>query len=136
MKKEDKTKLSPGELEILEILWTDGDLTIRQTQEALDTRGRKLGYTTVQTRMDQMVAKGLLIRAKEYGGQYHPAVTRDKVTGKFFDLIEKLCRGNIAPLMVHLAGKRRLKDEEVATMRELLKQLDDEKKQTKKQPKK
>lgn len=130
MKIEQK-KLTPGELEILEILWTDGNLTLRQTQEAFEKRGRKLGYSTVQTRMDRMVDKGLLERTKEYGGQYQPKVLRENVSGKFFDLIEDLCRGNIAPLMVHLAGKRRLKDEEVATMRQLLEKLDDEKEEEK-----
>ena len=107
-------------MEILDILWTSGDLTLRETQEAFERRGRKISYSTVQTRLERMVNKGLLERSKDYGGKYSPALERDQVSGKYFDLIETLCRGNIAPLMVHLAGKRRLEPEEVAALRQIL----------------
>ena len=118
--KSEQNSLSPGEMEILDILWSGGDLTLRETQEAFEQRGRAISYSTVQTRLERMVNKGLLKRSKDYGGKYHPTLEREQVSGKYFDLIETLCRGNIAPLMVHLAGKRRLKPEEVAALRKLL----------------
>ncbi|MGL6196302.1 MAG: BlaI/MecI/CopY family transcriptional regulator [Thermoguttaceae bacterium] len=123
--KKKQIALSPGEMEILEILWTSGDLTLREVQEAFEVRGRKISYSTVQTRLERMVNKELLGKTKDYGGKYKPTIRRENVSGKVFDMVEELCRGNIAPLMVHLAGKRKLKPEEVATMRRLLDEIDE-----------
>lgn len=125
MKKKQKS-LSPGELEILDILWTDGDLSLRETQEAFEARGRKISYSTVQTRLERMMNKGLLERSKDYGGKYRPTIRRENVSGKFFDLIETLCHGNLAPLMVHLASKRKFNAEEAATLRKLLDEMEEE----------
>lgn len=118
-----KTKISPGEMELLEILWEMGPLTARRTQEALQARGRTVSYPTVHTRLDRMLDKGLLRRERDYGGAYRPLLERENVSGKFFDLIEELCRGNIAPLMVHLSEKRRFKPEEIETMEKILADL-------------
>ena len=122
-----KTKISPGEMEILEILWEKGPLTARRMQEALTDRGRTVQYPTVHTRLDRMLEKGFLVRERDYGGAYRPLLERENVSGKFFDLIEDLCRGNIAPLMVHLAGKRKFRPEELETMEKILKEMKREK---------
>ena len=56
-----------GELEsaVMDVVWSAGDpLTVRQVQAALAAE-RLLAYTTVQTVMDRLTRKGLLVRRPE-----------------------------------------------------------------------
>ena len=47
-------RLGAGELELLEVLWQQGPSTISEAQSGLE---REQGYTTVQTRLERLVAK-------------------------------------------------------------------------------
>lgn len=53
--------LGPLEVEVMQVLWTAGDLSVRDVVEKLD---RKLAYTTVMTTLDRLFKKGLLDRQK------------------------------------------------------------------------
>ena len=64
-------RLASGEIEILEILWQAGSATI---SEAHDAHVRKIGYTTVQTRLNRLVEKGLV---------RNPALTRRRTKQSF-----------------------------------------------------
>ncbi len=123
-KEAEKIALSPGELEILEVLWTDGPRTIKETVDGLAERGRRLGYSTVNTRLERMIKKGLLKREQKFGGRYSPNCERSQVVNRFFDPLQNLT--NFAPLILGLASKRELRDEEIAAMRQLLNELSDE----------
>jgi hypothetical protein len=59
--------LAAGELEILEMLWREGSVTIREAQDAL---ALGIGYTTVQTRLERLVKKCLAHKSRT-----RPAVT-------------------------------------------------------------
>ena len=55
-------KLTKLELQIMETLWTKGEASIREVQEAFPEKGRP-AYTTVQTtvyRLEQRTARWLL----------------------------------------------------------------------------
>lgn len=117
----EKLALSPGELEILDVLWTDGPRTIKETVNGLAARGRRLGYSTVNTRLDRLARKGLLTREQTFGGRYSANCERSQVVNRFFNPLENLA--NFAPLILGLASKRELRDEEVAAMRQLLDEL-------------
>jgi len=53
--------LGPLELQVMEVLWTAGALSVRDVVEKLD---RRLAYTTVMTTLDRLFKKGLLDRQK------------------------------------------------------------------------
>ena len=55
-----------GDLEsdIMEIIWDNGDITVRQVFENLNEK-RNLAYTTVMTVMSRLADKGLLEKVKE-----------------------------------------------------------------------
>lgn len=56
MAKKTKTAcLAAGEMEMMQMLWREGGVTISEARRALD---RPIGYTTVQTRLNRLVAKG------------------------------------------------------------------------------
>src|SRR5208337_482796 len=53
--------LGPLEIQVMEVLWTAGELSVRDVVEKLD---RRLAYTTVMTTLDRLFKKGLLDRQK------------------------------------------------------------------------
>lgn len=115
------TKLSPGEAELLEILWEHGPLPLSRVYEIYTNSG--VGspvLQTIQTRLQRMVAKKLLSRSSEYPALYAAAISKEQTQGKFFELLEELAGRNLAPLMLHLAQKRSLSDEEVQAMEKIL----------------
>ena len=125
-KKKELLKLSPGELEILELLWNSGPQSIAEAHQLFTKRGRKIGYPTVQTRLNRLVVKGILRKNGEYPAKYEAVLQESDVSGKYFDLLETLCGGSLAPLMIHLCGKRSLKPNEIEILKEILKQNEKE----------
>ena len=57
-------KLSKLEFQIMEALWTQGDLSIREVQEAFPAKGRP-AYTTIQTTIYRLEVKGVVRRIKK-----------------------------------------------------------------------
>ena len=118
-KKTTKIKISPGEMEMLSILWELGAGTISQVHKEHTARGNSVTYGTIQTRLNRLVEKGA---AKRVGtpGEYHAVLKPDDVSEPYFDKIEKLCGGSIAPLLSHLFAKRSFDNEEIAILEEIL----------------
>jgi BlaI family transcriptional regulator, penicillinase repressor len=50
-----------AEVEILQLLWTEGPQTVRQVHEVIERR-RGVGYTTVLKLLQNMTDKGLVTR--------------------------------------------------------------------------
>src|SRR5262249_50084897 len=70
-------RLTPLELEIMNILWETGAANVHTVQERLD---RELAYTTVQTMLNILHRKGRVKRTlKDRAYVYKPAVTRTQV---------------------------------------------------------
>ena len=65
MKKKTGQKLSSGEMELMSMLWEHGSLALSEAHEKL---GRPIGYTTMQTRLNRLVEKGLAKRSKHRPG--------------------------------------------------------------------
>ncbi len=67
------------EAEVMEEVWRRREATVRDVQEALNTRGGRVrAYTTVLTVMTRLDAKGLLVRRR--AGRldvYAPAYSRE-----------------------------------------------------------
>jgi predicted transcriptional regulator len=117
------------ELEILKILWRDGQATVRQVRKKL-VDFRKLAYTSVMTMMTIMTEKGYLKRSKE--GNYYvykPRVTEQETTrGILSDIVERLFDGSAAAAMVNLLETKNIDEDEMKQLRELIKQKGREKK--------
>ena len=111
------------ELEILKILWRDGQATVRQVRKKL-VSFRKLAYTSVMTMMSIMTEKGYLKRAKE--GNYYvykPKISEQETThGILSDIVERLFDGSAAAAMVNLLETRDIDEDEMKQLRELIKQ--------------
>ncbi len=120
-KKKEPVKLTPGELELLEIFWNHGPLTIARMHQELHAKGRKPAYSTVQTRLNRLYDKGVIARNGQYPAVYEALVDSDDVSGRYFDLLESLCGDNIAPLMLHLTEKREFSPEELDVLKKIIK---------------
>ncbi len=120
-------KLSPGEAELLELFWEHGPLTLPKAYELYTGGEKKPGYSTIQTRLNRMVEKGLLDRNTDFPAVYTSTVAKEEAQGKYFELLEQLAGRNFAPLMLHLFEKRSLNDEEIVVMRNILKKIEQEK---------
>jgi predicted transcriptional regulator len=56
--------LGPLEAEVMEVVWTQGEVTVREVHEVL-RRSRRIAYTTVMTTMGRLADKDLLHRLED-----------------------------------------------------------------------
>ena len=118
VKKGKSRRLSAGELEILQVLWRDGPVTISEARHGLR---RTIGYTTVQTRLNRLAEKGVITRTTERPAKYQAAVAPEEVSTSYFKLLlERVSGGSIVPLVAHLMKDRELSAEEIAALRRLI----------------
>ena len=115
-------RLAAGELEIVQILWREGEVTLSEAQRAMD---RPIGYTTVQTRLNRLVAKGVVARSEQRPARYRAIVDPEDVSARHLDLLlERVCEGSVVPLMAHLMRRRGLSPEEIAELKRLIAQTE------------
>lgn len=70
--------LGPLEAEVMEVVWDEGDVTVRDVHKALRT-GRPIAYTTVMTTLGRLTDKGLLRRTESQPAHHYSArVTREQ----------------------------------------------------------
>jgi BlaI family transcriptional regulator, penicillinase repressor len=119
-------RLSKLELKIMDALWTGGTLSVREIQEAFPEDQRP-AYTTVQTMVYRLEAKGVVARVKKIGNAhiFQAAVSRNAAQRRLIDEVLDLFGGRSQPLMAHLieAGSLTLADVKEAeeTLRRLQK---------------
>jgi BlaI family transcriptional regulator, penicillinase repressor len=110
-------KLSKLELQIMETLWMRGEASIREMQEAFPEDGRP-GYTTIQTMVYRLEAKGVVRRVRKIGNfhMFAATVSRDAAERRLVDDLLAMFGGQSRPVVAHLieAGKLTLEDVEFA----------------------
>jgi predicted transcriptional regulator len=111
------TKLSKLEMQIMETLWTRGEASIREMQDAFPAKKRP-GYTTVQTMVYRLEAKKVLRRTRKVGNfhMFAATVSRDVAQRRLVDDLLAMFGGQSRPVVAHLieAGKLTLEDVEFA----------------------
>jgi predicted transcriptional regulator len=118
MQKKDVPRLLASELEILEMLWRAGSVTIIEGQRSL---GGDVGYTTVQTRLNRMVKKGVVKRSRSKPAKYTAAIQPEEITSSDLDLLlDKVSRGSVMPLVTHLVKDRALTCDEMDELKKLI----------------
>ena len=113
-----KTKLSSGEMEIMSVLWEHGELSLRDAQTLF---GRPIGYTTIQTRLNRLVDKGLATRSATRPAKYAAAVSKEDVSANHLDtLLERVTGGQVVPLVAQLVNDRSLTKSELGELKKLI----------------
>ena len=120
-------KLSKLEFQIMETLWARNECSIRELQESFPARKRP-AYTTVQTTVYRMGAKGIVNRTKKVGNfhVFAPAISRDAAQRRLMDDLLALFGGRGQPVMTHLIESGKLSMEDVKEAERLLRDLSKE----------
>src|SRR5215468_8150154 len=118
-------RLTPLELEIMEVLWETGAANVQTVQQRLK---RELAYTTVQTMLNILHRKGKVKRSlKDRAYFYKPAVSRRQVVRQTVnDLVEHLFGGSVENLVMSLVETKHLTAEKMNRLNELLKESEEE----------
>jgi predicted transcriptional regulator len=115
-------------MHIMNALWTLGAASVREVQEALPPKNRP-AYTTVQTMVYRLEAKGAVRRVKKIGNAhvFEAAVTRDTAQRRLIDELLAFFGGSSQPVMAHLIDSGNLTLEDVKEAERTLRRLAREK---------
>jgi predicted transcriptional regulator len=118
MTKRKPPRLSAGEMEILQMLWREGPVSLSEAQAGL---GREIGYTTMQTRLNRLVEKKVVTRTADRPARYAAAIAPEEVSGRHLDLlVERVSGGSVVPLVAHLVRDRALAPQDIAELKRLI----------------
>jgi len=117
-------KLTKVELRIMDALWRTGPASVREVQEALPPKNRP-AYTTVQTMVYRLEAKGAIRRVKKIGNAhvFEAAISRESTQRRLIDELLGFFGGKIQPVMAHLVESGRLSLDDVKEAEKTLKKL-------------
>lgn len=118
-------KPSDGELEILQILWSEGPSTVRSINERLNLQ-RRVGYTTTLKQMQIMHEKGLLERDEQGRSHIYKPTAREHATQKALldRIVETAFGGSALKLVMQALGGKRTSPAELAEIRAYLDRLE------------
>lgn len=123
-------KLSKLEFQIMEALWTKGESSIREILDSLPAR-RRPAYTTIQTTVYRMEAKGVVRRVRKVGNFhiFSAAISRDAAQRRLIDELLALFGGRPQPVMAHLVETGKLTLDDVKDAEKLLREFSEKEKQ-------
>ncbi|MDI9873076.1 BlaI/MecI/CopY family transcriptional regulator [Flectobacillus rivi] len=118
-------KPTESELEILQVLWALGQVTVRQVNDELNKK-REIGYTTTLKLMQIMFEKKLVTRTDE--GRYHlyqSAVSEDETQQQLLDIfVDTAFKGSAMKLVMQALGNHQTSAEELDEIKKLIAQLE------------
>lgn len=102
-----RPRLARLELQILEILWTRGNASIREVQEAFPEP--RPAYTTIQTTVYRLEAKRAVRRVRKISNAhiFEPLIAREDARRRLLNEVLSFFGGRAMPMMAQLieAGK-------------------------------
>lgn len=118
--------LGDAELGVLKVLWENGPSTVRDVLERLHERGRHVAYTTVQTLLTRLEAKGYVDSDKsEFAFVFRARISRDCVTRQRLKaVVKQLYDGAAGPLVLQLIRTERFTSSEIDELQQLIERLD------------
>jgi predicted transcriptional regulator len=114
-----------SELDVLRVLWDQGQATVREALETLRSAGRQWSYATVATLLDRLESKGLVTSDRsELAFVYRPTITAQEVRQKRLNnLVEKLYQGEPGLLVLHLLKAHPLDAHQAKEVRAVLEEM-------------
>ena len=117
-------QLTKCELELMEIIWKSGRVTVQEVADQLD---RSLAYTTVMSTINTLDKKGSIRRCGKTGRAYiyEAIVSRDEVQQVMTaELTGSLYGGSAKALMMSLLGSQSMSHEEIAELKAAIQKLE------------
>lgn len=122
------TKITSAESQVMEALWSHGALTPDAlVAEVAPATG--WARNTIRVMITRLLKKGAISSVKETDGRffYRPVLARSAyVQSESQHLLDRLFEGKLAPLVAHFAEHRQLTAEDVATLKALIAEIDDD----------
>ena len=120
-------QISEAESVVMEVLWQRHPLGADDVVSALASR-QDWQEATIKTLLNRLLNKGA-VRAQREGRRYlyAPAIRReDWVSQESEGLLDRLFGGRVAPLVAHFSARQQLSPQDVAELRRLLEEIDDD----------
>ena len=119
-------KPTESELEIMQILWEHGPLTVRKLNDKLNKQ-RRVGYTTSLKMMQIMTEKGLLTRDTALRSHvYAPALLPEDVQSNILDhVLKTVFMGDRSKLVLQALGNQNITHEELYKLKALIQKMED-----------
>jgi predicted transcriptional regulator len=117
---------TPGELEILRVLWQRGPSTVRKVHDAL-SGSKPTGYTTVLKLLQIMADKGLVTRDVSRRTHVYQAATRQDQTQRQLldDLLDRVFDGSSSQLVMQALAAGHASNAEIALIRRMLDEIEE-----------
>ena len=118
--------ISGAETLVMQALWQHSPATAEEVVAAVSAHGWQ--EATVKTLLNRLLKKGA-IRADRDGRRYlyTPVLEREAWISEASEgLLDRVFGGRVAPLVAHFSKHRKLGKDDIAELRKLLEQLDDD----------
>ncbi len=111
-----------AELAILKLLWDAESLTAREIREALYPDATPSAHGTVQTLLQRLEKKALIVRDSDsFAHVFRANISRPEFVGVQLDaLAARLTDGSMVPFIMHAVESRGLSAEELTQIRKLI----------------
>ncbi|ALN82255.1 BlaI/MecI/CopY family transcriptional regulator [Lysobacter antibioticus] len=120
-------QISEAESLVMDVLWRRHPQSAEEVIAAL-ADSQQWQEATIKTLLNRLLNKGA-VRADKDGRRYlyAPVLKReDWVMGESRSLLDRLFDGRVAPLVAHFSEQRKLSRKDIADLRKLLDELDDD----------
>jgi BlaI family transcriptional regulator, penicillinase repressor len=119
--------ISEAEAIVMQVFWARGALPTEDVVAALESHG-KWQEATVKTLLNRLLKKGAL-RARKDNRRYvySPVLTREEwISNESHGFLDRLFGGRVAPLVSYFSQQKKLSKSDIADLKRLIKDLDDE----------
>ena len=117
----DLPQLTPAELDVMKVLWSEGRLSARELHDRVAAR-HDWAYSTTRTTIERMVRKGLVDKLRFHGLHlYAPAISRARGLARMVrDFAREVLEVNPVPVVSLFADAGNLSQAELDELRELV----------------
>ena len=116
-----------SELAILQLLWDNGPLTVRQVHDTV-AEEREVGYTTTLKTMQVMFERGFLTREPQGRGHlYAAAIAKEDTQDELLDnFLDRAFGGSVKGLVMRALGNRKTSRKDIKELKALIDRLENE----------
>lgn len=114
-----------SELEILQVIWEKGPLTVREVNNELLKR-KDVNYTTTLKLMQIMADKGILIRDESQMKHIYSVVEEEQKTKEHLleKFVDSMYKGSASKLVMQLLGNKKTSSEDLQAIKDIVNQLE------------
>jgi predicted transcriptional regulator len=120
--------ISAAESEVMKVLWQRRTPMATEDVIAALPDPEKWQASTVKTLLNRLLKKGA-IKARKDGRRYlySTAIAQEQwMSDESMGLLDRLFGGRVAPLVAHFSRTRKLSKKDIAELKQLVQELDDE----------